>query len=1412
MDTDTIRVLLIEDDLDDVLLLKEALAQAGTVKIKITHADCLSKGLKRVAEQEFDVILLDLNLPDSRGLDTLSRLLRRASPIPIVVIGGLADDPTTFEAVRQGAQDYLVKGEISGPMLGRVLRYAIERKQAEQVLRESERSLKLIAENTRDTILAYDMQQRLIYVNPAVKELTGYGADELMERNFINWLHPDDEARMMQLWDGLYKGQGYVNQEFRIVTKSGQVKWCLGLWGALYDENGQQIGVQGSERDITNRKLAEEALQKSESSLQAVLQSTADGILAIGSGSEVLYANEQFAEMWRIPQEVMASKDDSILLQHVLDQLIDPQNFLQKVQELYKSDEESFDMLDFKDGRVFERLSRPLMQEAELLGRVWSFRDVTERKRTEAALLEERYLLNALLNNVPDYIYFKDLDSRFIRTSKAHARAFGLSSPAQAVGKSDFDFFTEEHARAAYEDEQQIIHTGQPFSKVERETWADRPDTWVMTTKMPLRDQNGKIIGTIGISKDITERKLAEDALRKSERELKEAQLLGRVGNWEYDIESQKITWSDETYRLYERDPVLGPPTVDEEAAYYSPEQAQMLHEYARRAIEEGQHFEYDLQAILPSGKHVYFSAKMQRVKDASDRIVKLFGTVQDITERKRTEETLRESENRFRTLFEQAAVGVALLETKTGRYVRINQKYCDFLGYTIEEMLNKTFQDVTHPDDTQTNMDNNALLIAGTIREFTIEKRYICKDGRVVWGNLTASPLWKPGTEPDTYLHIAVVEDITERKRAEEALVASEAELRTLFAAMTDVVIIYDANGQYLKIAPTKPNNFAHSPVEMLGKNVYDILPKEKADYIVARIGEAIHTGQVVAGEYMLKVGGEDRWYASSASRLSENTAVWVAHDITNRKLAEENLARLHQQTELILSSAAEGILGLNLQGNHTFVNPAAASMLGYEVEELLDGPSHGTWHHTKPDGSPFPIEECGISITYLDEMVHRQSGEVFWRKDGTSFPVEYASTPIFEQGRLVGVEVTFTDITERKQAEQQIQIQMERLKTLWEIDRAITSSFDLSVTLNLLVSEVNTSLQVDAAAISLLNPNMNTLEFAAGQGFHGRAPAHSHAWLSEDYAGEAVMQRRTIAISDLTQAARPFPRRELSGGEDFAAFFVVPLIARGEVKGVLEVFQRTALTPDEEWLNFLNMLADQAAIAIDNAQLIERMQNSNLELVLAYNATIEGWSHAMDLRDKETEGHTQRVTEMAVQLARGMGLSEAEIGHLRRGALLHDIGKMGVPDTVLLKPDKLTDDEWVLIYKHPQLAFDMLAPITYLKPALDIPFCHHEKWDGTGYPRGIKGEQIPLAARLFAIVDVYDALRSDRPYRKMWSHEKVIKYIRSQSGIHFDPKVVEVFLKEFGYKKNPGQNPLAARIRPEEGSEDNKKDRQCH
>ena len=362
-----------------------------------------------------------------------------------------------------------------------------------------------------------------------------------------------------------------------------------------------------------------------------------------------------------------------------------------------------------------------------------------------------------------------------------------------------------------------------------------------------------------------------------------------------------------------------------------------------------------------------------------------------------------------------------------------------------------------------------------------------------------------------------------------------------------------------------------------------------------------------------------------------------------------------------------------------------------------------------------------------------------------------------------------------------EQIIHQIQNLRALSKIDKVIASVVDMNASMRFILPLVTEQLKVDAASVLLFNQVLGSLTYLYGHGF--RVDAFRQTIdnpLSEKLAGRVVTERRTLHIPDLATVKEQNPRFAAANVEEgFVCYFGVPLTAKGRILGILQIFNRFPLDPGEDWLELLQTLAGQVAIAIDTASLFNDLERSNTELILAYEATLEGWSAALDLRDKETEGHTQRVTSMTLELAKAIGMTEQELVNVRRGALLHDIGKMGVPDPILLKAGPLTDEEWVLMRKHPTYAFELLSKIAYLHDALDIPYCHHEKWDGTGYPRGLKGEEIPLAARIFAIIDIYDAVTSDRPYRKAWSRQQALDHIRGQSGSHLDPEVVQAFLK---------------------------------
>ncbi len=883
---------------------------------------------------------------------------------------------------------------------------------------------------------------------------------------------------------------------------------------------------------------------------------------------------------------------------------------------------------------------------------------------------------------------------------------------------------------------------------------------------------------------------------------------------------------------------------------------------------------------------------------DLSDLSKGVTFTALDITERKQAETALRESEDKFKYVFDNSIVAKSI--TSADGKLHVNRAFSEMLGYSEEELNNIHWREFTHPDDIELNLRETGEVLAGKKESARFIKRYIHKNGGVVWVDLSTSLRRDANGNPIYFVTTAL--DITESKHAEDRL--------RLLAEMLDnapnSITVHDLQGNFLYANQKCLTLHGYDLDEFMSLNLRDLDVPESESLIAERIrriqaegsvqfevGHYHKDGSVIPLEVFAKIV---TWGAQLAS-LS------IATDITERRQAEEALRKSEERFELAMLAVNDGIWDWDIANDKVYFDQRYFTMAGYEPNEFphiveewskrihpddiersmekvnahLAGETKvfdiefrfrrkdGTWMWIRGRGRAVKRDEGGRVIrmigthsditdrkqaedavrkserqmkalltslddivfefdekgTYLDiwtadesllaqpkaQMLGKRVFEVMGREQGSSFynaikrvlakgipeSLEYPLDVIGGQRWFMArfnpilspdsttrsVSVLVRDITERKRVEQQVQIQLQRVRALNEIDRAISSSMDMSLSLDILLNELLSQLGVDAAAVLLLNPASQTLEYTAGKGFRSTVIRESRITLGQGFPGRTGLERRVMHVPDIKAEEDKFLRKKLLKEEEFVEYLSVPLIAKGLLKGVLEIFNRTHLKPDMEWMNYLETLGGQAAIAIDNAQLFEGMQRSNLELVVAYDATIEGWSHAMDLRDKETEGHTLRVTEWTEKLARKMGVSQQEMAHMRRGALLHDIGKLGVPDHILNKPGKLDEVEWGIMHQHPMHAFNMLMSINYLRPALDIPYCHHEKWDGSGYPRGLKGEEIPLAARIFAVVDVWDALRSDRPYRTSWTVEKTREFIVEESGRHFDPQVVEAFLE---------------------------------
>jgi PAS domain S-box-containing protein len=631
--------------------------------------------------------------------------------------------------------------------------------------------------------------------------------------------------------------------------------------------------------------------------------------------------------------------------------------------------------------------------------------------------------------------------------------------------------------------------------------------------------------------------------------------------------------------------------------------------------------------------------------------------------------------------------------------------------------------------------------------------------------------------------------------RRAEAKLRRSEARFRGIVSISADAVVGVDQEQRIILFNQGAEKIFGYSAEEVEGEPLDILIPE------ALRKGHREHVEAFARSPVTARRMGERREVSgrrkngeifpaeASISKLKLDGEIHytaVLRDISDRLAAERERERALSLLRATLESTADGILVVDRSGKIVSYNAKFFEMWRIPpavLERRDDGETLAAvvTQLKDPDGFLLKVREL-----YGDPEA--ESHDLLEFKDGRIF--ERFSLPQRVAGESVGRVWSFRDVTERRHAEGLINLQVQQLATLRTIDLAIAGTLDLRVILMVVLDQIVGSLGVDAADILLFKPLTQTLEFAEGRGFR-ESPQRAPVRLGEGLSGRAALDRRTIEISDLREITTEPKGLDFSGAEEFQFYVAVPLISKGQLQGVLEVFERGPAPHEPHWHRFLEALSGQAAIAVDNATLFYDLQRTNAEIALAYDTTLEGWARALDLRDKETEGHTRRVTEMTIRLAPVLGVPDAELVHIRRGALLHDIGKMAIPDEILQKPGPPTEEEWKVLKMHPVHAFNLLSPIEYLRSALDIPYCHHERWDGSGYPRGLQKEQIPLAARIFAVVDVWDALRSDRPYHASWPVERAREELRSSSGTHLEPRIVETFLRmeaagEFGEPGN--------------------------
>lgn len=590
----------------------------------------------------------------------------------------------------------------------------------------------------------------------------------------------------------------------------------------------------------------------------------------------------------------------------------------------------------------------------------------------------------------------------------------------------------------------------------------------------------------------------------------------------------------------------------------------------------------------------------------------------------------------------------------------------------------------------------------------------------------------------------------------------------------------VIDVHTYQIKLSNSATNSAAHTPTAMCFHTLYD----EKLPCSQCPISAIIENKKPVVREHeYIDSDGRKTYVELHAHPVLDeagqiNEMIEYTIDITERKMLEQDLKESMNSLVEAQEVARMGYYEFDIPGDSWTSSSLLDEIFGMDETQLKTLESWVEIVH--PDQREemvkyFEEEVIGQrqSFNKIYRILQINGGELRWVHGKGKMEWDKDGSPL----KLFG---TIQDITQEKLGQEKLEQQMQLNIALRTIDEMIISNLSLEELFEEYLDILKEQLGADTAIVWTFNTQDQRLELAAKREFDGLNSIEdlTSLPLKTSFAGKAAREQELFRIGNLQEETQEADWESEKVTGQYVSFYAAPLISKGELKGVVEVFQKSFHEQDDAWEEQLSVLANQAAIAIDNAQLFENFENANQELNVAYDETIAGWARTMEYRDIETEGHSQRVSRMSQVMAWKLSLSSEEAVNLRRGALLHDIGKIGIPDVLLLKAGKYTPAEIELMKTHTIIAYDMLKPIHFLRDTLDILRSHHERWDGTGYPDGLAGEDIPYFARIFAIIDVWDALRSDRPYRPSWTVKETLDHIESESGKHFDPEIVVAFL----------------------------------
>lgn len=1388
-----------------------------------------------------DLALIDIQLAGNMDGIEAARYLKSNFDIPVIFLTAFAEEERLEQAKTTEPYGYLVK-PVQERELYATIEMAFERHRLTTNLRESEIRYRNLVEQIKAVTYMdkIDDVSSSVFMSPQIEQMLGYPVEDWNndKEMWVKVLHPDDREFAIAENERTNKTGENFSLEYRMIAKDGHVVWVHDEAVLSYDEGGNPVAWNGIFFDITTRKQSEEALHASELRYRSLFNSAIDAIfvspiLPNGHFGHFIEVNDIACSMLGFDRQELMNMTPAELIWDM-----DENKYAETIHTLFASEHHLFEtLLNKKDGSLIPvEINTQIFNFENQTLTLSMVRDISERKKAQEILREKEDFILAISESTPDIIYVYDLElQKNIFLNKPPDEIFGFLSEDQYIYSSDVTekyYHPEDISKISKHLKKCTQAKDDEIITVEFRAKKKNGDyVWFsVRDRVFKRNDKGKVCQILGIAQDITQQKENQeekDTLFEISQLLLESTSIEEIYNQLPELLGERFHFPISTIDLVDeyqkefftvgcfgfsesinglRIPFKQSPAHQVIKSNKLVVEHNLENNYEQFYINKTSQplHAYTCAPILNQGRvlGILSLADFHSRKDLS-RVGKTLQLIanqlsQEIA-RKQAETTIAETQALLMAAIEQTPAGILIADIPDAKIRFASSTALRIRGETPEPLTGISYEQ--HPKNWQTYTPNGELyppekspLAKAILNGETTQNEEVVirrENGEYRWVLTNASPVFN--SNGDMIAGMVVFTDITDRKTSEEALQESERRISTLISNLPGMVYrcIKESPCRMVFVSDGCKKLTGYDSEDLLeNRNVIytDLIHPEDKQRVLDELQQALDEQRPYELFYrILTAEAEIKWVWEKGQGIVGKDDKIVAlegfiTDVSERMKAEEALQESRQMLQTVLDTIPVRVYWKDKKSVYMGCNNIFARDAGLATPDEIVGKNDFelVW---LDQAEQYRIDDRVVTASGLpklnyEELQSTQDNKLIWRQ-ASKVPLRDA------QGKVIGILGTYEDITERKKAEEalrqsyeQTQMHLKRVTILHNIDKAITTHTDLRLMVDAILKNIIELIGVDAVALLVPSLDGKTMDLAAHAGFPDETLDNFNIFIDQLLENvKRTNKQASFFTSGQNEKTSETDRVNLR--QIFKSGAILPLLAKDQLKGVLHIFSRQPIYFDSDWQNFLQALAMQTAIAIDNTEMFYKMEMTNLELSAAYEATIEGWSRALELRDKETKGHSERVTDLTLRLASAMGIPNQDLVHIKRGVLLHDIGKMGIPDSILLKPGALTEDEWVVMRQHPLYAYQLLSPISYLHPAMDIPFCHHEKWDGSGYPRGLKGKEIPLPARIFAIIDVWDALCSNRPYRPAWTKKNVIEYIKKESGKHFDPAVVEAFLK---------------------------------